>query len=74
MIKQILNKRGSLLNLASEYLTEQDYLKFQGWYTHRYSKMDAYDASIKEYLNYKNDKKLITYVFNLKFQEALIEI
>lgn len=74
MIKQILNKRGSLLNLASEYLTEQDYLNFQGWYTNRYSKKDVYEASINEYLNYKDDKKLITYVFNLKFQDALAEI
>ncbi|HBF0312695.1 hypothetical protein KLN18_15105 [Clostridioides difficile] len=74
MIEQVLNKRGSLLNLASEYLTEQDYLNFQRWYTYIHRKKDAYEASINEYLNYKDDKKLIMYVFNLKFQEAITEI
>ncbi|MFN1845154.1 hypothetical protein ACK2FW_20295 [Clostridioides difficile] len=38
MIEQVLNKRGSLLNLASEYLTEQDYLNFQRWYTYIHRK------------------------------------
>ncbi len=32
MVRQILNKKGSLLNLVSEYLTEQDYIDFQKWY------------------------------------------
>ncbi|EQF27396.1 MULTISPECIES: hypothetical protein [Clostridioides] len=71
MIREILNKKGSLLNLSSEYLTEQDYIKFQKWYIKKYKKENAYTASIDEYLNYKYDKELLKYVLDLKFQEAV---
>ncbi|MGO1042201.1 hypothetical protein ACTPEO_05645 [Clostridioides difficile] len=74
MIREILNKKGSLLDLSSEYIAEQDYIKFQEWYIKEYKKENAYEASINEYLNYKHDKELLKHVLDLKFKEALEDL